>query len=177
MTFTEVVFEMTGDISARRAVTCPARPGAAAGGPLARRYGLRLAERLGPGWAGPVHFRWPVRGLRGGELEWQQADPFSALASFRVCGLRAGQCMLLSGRDPASDANAVAIMQFVLIALLAGTAHEPGFALFALTERPAVVRVSCPRRLRPAGRRVLAAVIRSLAASFFAWVAALGEGE
>jgi hypothetical protein len=168
MRFTEVFFEVTGDISARRAITCPAPAGDAPG--------RRLADCLGAGWRGPVWFRWPLSRPRGVELEWQQAEPSSALASFRRRGLPVGQCVLLSGRDPAYDAATVGAMQVLVVSLLEGTGYEPGFGLLSVTERPAVLRVGLPRRLDGAERRVLSALIHSLAASFFAWVAALGAG-
>jgi hypothetical protein len=93
------------------------------------------------------------------------------VAFFQLHGMETGTCMLLSGRDPAAEADMLAAEQELLVGLLAGTGCEPGFGLLSITERPALVRIELRSGLSAEDLCVLSELALSLAAVFFERVA------
>jgi hypothetical protein len=170
MTFTEVVLRGNGDVVERREHSCAAIRAGGDSGELARLFGLLFAIVLPPDRPGPL-FRYPVCEEPRAEVLWLQAEPYTAAACLDVRGLAACYCLLLSGRDPASEAAELAALQRLLVGVLAETGCEPGFGLLSITERPALVRIEACDGLSRADRRLVSDLALSATAVFFERVA------
>jgi hypothetical protein len=162
---TRAVFDLDGEAVASR-------------DPLGRRvsegFRLILRENLPPAADEVIRFRVALDEAGRIELDWQQPDPFSALATFHFAGQPAFTCLLLSGYDARHDAVAVGETRALLRAWGVGSPAEPQDSLESVRERPLLACIPWPVPVEEADRRRVARWSVCLALAFFERAGAAG---
>jgi hypothetical protein len=119
---------------------------------------------------GGDHFRKtiPVPGLGRLELSWTSETRGAAMATFWSGGKHPlTTSALLSGLDPAADAEAAQALQGLALQLFRGTPIEPGFSLRAIAERPLIASLIVPALEVHPDLAIVADMETCLAAAFF----------
>jgi hypothetical protein len=126
-----------------------------------------VAQHLIEGWSGVLEdqfagnpekrgkFWYPTDESTQYRWRWDQFNPLSALCVVRVDGPPAFACLFLYGFEPLHDAAAVTALEQIMLAWLADTPVEPGFGLWQITERPAIIVIPFRTDVaaRPKGRQ------------------------
>lgn len=100
-------------------------------------------------------------------LQWQQADPLSALATFTVNGKGAAVCLFLYGFEPMFDEAAVKATEDLLARMLGNMPLNPSSGLRRIRERPAVIAIPWESGLTPKDSKLIGNFAACLAAVFF----------
>jgi hypothetical protein len=109
--------------------------------------------------AGGRGFPWAV--------EWQQAEPFSAMATFVVEKKPVLLAILLSGLVPEIDAIVVSVTRETLPGLFEETGADPAARLAEIRERPVAIEIPRPAAMAPDKAARLCRLSRCLALAFF----------
>jgi hypothetical protein len=167
MHFTFAVMQMNGDITdrCRRAFRDVQRQEIAAR--VVQGFHLLLAEQLPAVVADVVRFRVEMDEALGLELDWQQADAVSALATFFFGGQPAVTCLLFSGYDAVHDATAVEAAEEVLAGWRSSMTMQAGPGVRSLRDRPLLVAILWPGPSDATRKRRLTIYAECLSIAFF----------
>ena len=167
MTFTDIVLQINGEITQRRQFSWTELQRNEGYRRVVQGLGMLLDEKISQSRQEKQSFRVPLDTANGFELDWNQPDSFSALATFIRHGKLSVICLLFSGIAPVHDAVAVTESEKFLACLCHEVGVTPKPGIIFIPDRPLLACVPCQHEVEPLDQQRLSLWTVSLAVAFF----------
>jgi hypothetical protein len=167
MRYTLLTLQMTGEITDRQRRT---------DAEIQRQAGLRrvtlglrlmLEEHIPTIFDGVARFRVALHHELPFEVEWQQGDHVSGIATFFMADKPRLTCLLFSGYDPWHDAVAVNATDVLVAGWCENMKRPPGTGIRGVRDRPLLVCVPWPPSMEGMEKKRMSIYSICLALAFF----------
>jgi hypothetical protein len=167
MRYTQVTMQMDGEITDRQRRTDAEIQRQEALRRVTLGLRLMLEEHIPAAFQGVARFRVALDDKLPFEVDWQQADQVSGIATFFMADKPRLTCLLFSGYDPRHDAFAVKATDVLVAGWCENMQRPPGAGIRGVRDRPLLVCVPWPPSMEGMEKKRMTIYSVCLALAFF----------